>query len=71
MPYGIAKKVGGDNPANTAKMERCVEKVMAQGHNKLRSVLICKASIQGTTNRSKSARDAVVRSLTRSSGSTR
>jgi len=54
MPYGIAKKAGGDSPANDAKMERCIQDVQAQGHNKLRAILICKASIQGTTKRGKS-----------------
>jgi hypothetical protein len=35
-------------------MERCIQDVMAQqGHNKIRAILICKASIQGTTNRGK------------------
>ena len=49
MPYGLSKKIGGDNAANDAKMERCVTKVMAEGHTKLSAILICKASIQGTT----------------------
>jgi hypothetical protein len=51
MPYGLSKKTGGDTPARDAKMERCVSDVMGQGHNKLRAILICKASIQGTTKR--------------------
>lgn len=46
MPYGISKKVGGDSAATDAKMERCVQQVMAQGHSKLRAILICKSSIQ-------------------------
>lgn len=51
MPYGIAKKVGGDNPTNDAKMERCIQKVMADGNDKLKAILICKASIDKTTKR--------------------
>lgn len=46
MPYGLSKKIGGDNATNDAKMERCVTKVMAEGHTKLSAILICKASIQ-------------------------
>lgn len=51
MPYGISKKVGGDSAENDAKMERCVQKLMAQGKSKLSAVLICKASIDKTTKR--------------------
>jgi hypothetical protein len=52
MPYGLSKKIGGDTSANDAKMERCIKDVMAGGqHNKLRAILICKASIQGTRKR--------------------
>lgn len=50
MPYGIAKRVGGDNAANDSKMERCVQKLTPQ-HGKLKAILICKASIDGTTKR--------------------
>ena len=47
MPYGLSKKIGGDTPANDAKMERCVQKVMARGKvTKLSAILICKSSIQ-------------------------
>jgi hypothetical protein len=46
-PYGIPKDRGGDSARNVAKMERCVEKVMAQGHPKLRAILICKKSLFG------------------------
>ena len=54
MPYGLSKKSGGDTPARDAKMERCIADVMAGGnHDKLRAILICKASIQGTTKRGK------------------
>jgi hypothetical protein len=51
MPYGLSKKIGGDTAANDAKMERCIRDVQAKGHNKLRAILICKSSIQGTTKR--------------------
>ncbi len=46
MPYGLAKKAGGDSPANDAAMERCVQDVMRTGKSKLSAILICKASIQ-------------------------
>lgn len=58
MPYGIAKSAGGDSAANDAKMERCVKELMAQGKSKISSVLICKASIQKSQSKKKSARDA-------------
>lgn len=51
MPYGLPKAQGGDTPAKDAKMERCIAKVMAEGHSKLQAILICKASIDGTTKR--------------------
>lgn len=53
MPYGLSKKIGGDTAANDAKMARCITDVMAQGHDKLQAILICKASVQGTTKRGK------------------
>jgi len=53
MPYGLSKKIGGDTAANDAKMERCIARLTAQGKPKLTAVLICKASIQGTTKRKK------------------
>jgi len=46
MPYGIAKKVGGDTAATDSKMERCVADVMAKGHSKQSAIRICKTSIQ-------------------------
>ena len=51
MPYGIAKKAGGDNPQNEAKMLRCIADLQSQGKSKLTAILICKSSIQGTTKR--------------------
>ncbi len=46
MPYGIAKRLGGDTSAVDARMERCVKDVMAKGHDKLSAILICKTSVQ-------------------------
>lgn len=46
MPYGISKKVGGDTPATTARMVRCIQDLQQQGHSKLSAILICKTSIQ-------------------------
>jgi hypothetical protein len=51
VPYGLSKKTGGDTPARDAKMERCIADLQAQGKNKMQALLICKASIQGTTKR--------------------
>ena len=41
MPYGIP----GETPEITAKMERCVEKVMRQGKSKVSAIKICKHQI--------------------------
>lgn len=46
MPYGIALKVGGDSPSTDAKMERCIAQVVAQGHDKVSAIKICKAAIE-------------------------
>lgn len=46
MPYGIAKKVGGDTAATDARMQRCVTDVMAKGYKKENAIRICKTSIQ-------------------------
>lgn len=46
MPYGLAKKAGGDNPKNDAKMERCVANLKAQGKDEVSAIRICKAAIQ-------------------------
>lgn len=46
MPYGMSKKVGGDTPNTDAKMEQCVAKVQAEGHDKVSAIRICKASIE-------------------------
>ena len=51
MPYRLSKLVGGDTAANDSKMERCVADLQAQGKSKLTAILICKASIDKTTNR--------------------
>jgi hypothetical protein len=46
MPYGIAKKLGGDTSSVDAKMESCVEALMNKGHSKQSAIRICKAAIQ-------------------------
>lgn len=46
MPYGISKKVGGDTPNTDAKMERCVQQIMAKGADKVTAIRECKASIE-------------------------
>lgn len=53
MPYGIAKKVGGDTPAVDAKMEDCVTKVMAKGFKKENAIRICKSTIQISLSKKK------------------
>lgn len=51
MPYGLPKKL--NTSANDAKVERCVEENMAKGMEKELAIRICKASVMGTTKRSK------------------
>jgi len=46
MPYGLAKRIGGDTAANDARMKDCISAVMAKGTPKLNAILICKSSIQ-------------------------
>jgi hypothetical protein len=45
MPYGVAKRAGGDTKANDAKMERCVAGVMRRGGSKVSAIRICKKSL--------------------------
>lgn len=45
MPYGVAKKAGGDSQANDAKMESCVSRLQAKGYSKVSAIKICKTSI--------------------------
>lgn len=51
MPYGLPKKM--NTPANNAKIERCVEENVSKGMEKELAIRICKASVMGTTKRSK------------------
>lgn len=46
MPYGFKKSLGGDNASNDARMEACVTRVVAKGHDKVTAIRICKAAIQ-------------------------
>jgi len=46
MPYGFSKALGGDSAANDSKMERCVQQVQAQGHDKVSAIRICKVALQ-------------------------
>lgn len=47
MPYGIDKKYGGDSPANTKWMERCVKRVMiGDGKSKSSAIAICKNTLK-------------------------
>ena len=45
MPYGVSKKVGGDSPANDAKMERMVSAIEKSGQDKVSAIKIAKASL--------------------------
>jgi len=46
MPYGIAKKVGGDTATADKWMEDCISAVMKKGTPKLSAILICKTQYQ-------------------------
>lgn len=46
MPYGLKKSLGGDTKSADVRMERCVTKVMGEGHDKVAAIKICKSSIQ-------------------------
>lgn len=43
MPYGIAKKYGGDSPANDAKMEKQVNAIQRTGKSKVSAIKIAKS----------------------------
>jgi len=45
VPYGLSKRIGGDTPANDAKMERCIADLQAKGYSKLAAIKICKSAI--------------------------
>jgi hypothetical protein len=53
LPYGIAKKLGGDTPAVDAKMDRCVQQVMAKGLKKENAIRVCKSTIQISLSKKK------------------
>lgn len=42
MPYGVDKKLGGDNKENTSFMERCVKTQMDKGKGKSSAIALCK-----------------------------
>ena len=42
-----------ETPSMTAKMERCVQKVMAQGKAKKNAIMICKSSMMKGNERMK------------------
>jgi len=45
MPWGLPKEKGGESQANTAKMEACVQDVMAKGFSKESAIRICKTQL--------------------------
>src|SRR5438094_187422 len=47
MPYGISKSQGGDSPENDAHMERMVQDIMADGHDKVSAIRIAKSRFHG------------------------
>jgi hypothetical protein len=44
MPYGIAKRMGGDSPRNDARMEKQVAAIERAGHPKVNAIKIAKAA---------------------------
>jgi hypothetical protein len=55
MPYGVAKKAGGDSAANDKRMEDCVQAILAKGRitDKVSAIRICKTTLfpKGISNR--------------------
>jgi len=45
MPYGVAKRLGGDNARNDSFMESCVSSVQRRGEDKVSAIRICKAAM--------------------------
>jgi hypothetical protein len=56
MPYSLAKDAGGDNSANDAKMERCVQHLVSQGRDKVTAIRICKTAIQRSARKRQQGR---------------
>lgn len=52
MPYGVDKKLGGDNPSNTRFMESCVSRITGknsktgQPYTKSEKIAICKNALR-------------------------
>lgn len=52
MPYGVDKKIGGDNPQNDSFMEKCVSKISGTNkrtgkpYTKGEKIAICKAQLK-------------------------
>ena len=52
MPYGVDKKIGGDNPSNVKFMEKCVKRITGtnpstkQPYTKGEKIAICKTSLK-------------------------
>ena len=46
-PYGVDKKLGGDNPSNVKWMEKCADSVMRKGDRpKSSAIAICKSQMK-------------------------
>jgi hypothetical protein len=55
MPYGVDKKIGGDNETNDKWMEKCVSRVKASGKDEGTSIAICKSVLKKTKGKQKVA----------------
>jgi hypothetical protein len=63
-PYGVDKKIGGDNPSNDSFMENCITKVMKGGvKDKGKAVAICKVSLEKHKGNQKEASTDIDRIL--------
>lgn len=58
MPYGVDKKIGGDNPSNDSFMEKCVNDIKGtnkrtgQPYTKGEKIAICKTSLKNKKSKS-------------------
>lgn len=59
-PFGVDKKLGGDNKENDGWMEKCVSKVKAQGKDEGSAVAICKAQLQKMKGKKEEASVALI-----------
>ncbi len=58
MPYGIAKRFGGDSPENDARMETQVAAIQRSGQDKVSAIKIAKAQMNKRALKARALRES-------------